>query len=64
MGRTRAKDGGQRTRMTLTLNHALSEEPSSNGGLALAQRQGMETLSHACVLRQLEQGTGGVHTRG
>lgn len=62
--RTRAKDRGTRTRWTLTLNHTLSEEPSSNGGLALAQGQGMEALGHACVLCQLEQGTGGVHTGG
>lgn len=62
--RTRAQDGDKRTGMTLTVNHALSEELSSNGGLALAQGHGVETLGHACVLCQLEQGVGGVHTRG
>lgn len=55
---------GEKNRNALTLIHALSEEPSSNGGLALAQGQGVEALSHACVLCQLEQGAGGVHTRG
>lgn len=44
--------------------HTLSKEPSSNGGLALAQGQGMETVGHARVLRQLKQSTGGVHTGG
>lgn len=59
-----AKDGGRRTGVSLTLSHTLSEEPSSNGGLALAQGQGVETLGHACVLCQLEQSAGGIHTRG
>lgn len=53
--RARDTDGG-RTGWILTLNHTLSEEPSRDGGLALAQRQGMEALRHACVLCQLEQG--------
>lgn len=61
--RARDTDGG-RTGWILTLNHTLSEEPSRDGGLALAQRQGMEALRHACVLCQLEQGTGGVHAGG
>ena len=62
--RARDTDGGRRTGRTLTLNHTLSEKPSRDGGLALAQRQGMEALGHACVLCQLEQGTGGVHAGG
>jgi hypothetical protein len=46
------------------LIHTLSKKPSSNGGLALAQGQGMEAVGHACVLRQLKQSAGGVYTGG
>lgn len=60
----RAEDWGRRTGRTLTLNHTLSKKPSSDGGLALAQGEGVEALGHACVLSQLEQATGGVHTGG
>lgn len=62
--RTSAKAGGRGARWLLTLNDTLSEEPCRDGGLALAQGQGVEALGHALVLCQLEQGTGGVHTRG
>lgn len=50
--------------VTLTVADTVSEEPSGDGSLALAQGKGMEALSHACVLCQLEQGTGGVHSWG
>lgn len=62
--RLEAKEGGRRTRKPLTLVHAVPEEPSSDGGLALAQGQGVETVRHARVLCQLQQGTGGVHAGG